>query len=68
MSDAVSARVVEIVNDEPYCRIGRVESRGVVWQVNLSFVPEAHAGERVLVSNGVAVRVLGTEESNPEPV
>jgi hydrogenase maturation factor len=52
-----TARVVE-VRDGPDGLVGRVSVRGAQVEVALDFVPEARAGDDVLVHAGVALSVV----------
>jgi hydrogenase maturation factor len=51
-------RVVE-VHEEPNGRVGRVSVRGARTNVVLDLVPEARAGDTVLVHAGVALALVG---------
>jgi len=61
---AVPGRILEIVGDDPVLRTGKVDFAGIVKQVSLAFVPEAHVGEFVLVHVGFAIEVLDEAEAN----
>jgi len=49
----IPGRVIDIENDE--LRMGRVEFGGVVKEACLAYVPEAHAGDYVIVHAGFAI-------------
>ncbi len=60
---AVPGKVVEteLIGDN---RVGTVQIGGVKRPVFLDFVPEARAGDYVLVHVGFALNVLNEEEAN----
>lgn len=60
---AVPGEVVEITNDEPLTREGRVRFGAVVRKVNLALVPEAGPGDFVLVHVGLAISTVDPEEA-----
>jgi hydrogenase expression/formation protein HypC len=49
----IPGRVIAIEDDE--LRMGRVEFGGVVKEACLAYVPEAHAGDYVIVHAGFAI-------------
>ena len=61
---AVPGRLVEITDDDPVLRCGKVSFGGVVKTVNLAYVPEAVIGDYVIVHVGFALSVLDEEEAN----
>jgi hydrogenase maturation factor len=60
-----AGRVVE-VEDEPDGRVGLVSVRGARTSVLLDLVPEARAGDTVLVHAGVALALVGDEPDGVE--
>lgn len=60
---AVPGKIVDIQGDDPLLRSARVSFAGVVKQVNLGFVPEAKAGDYVLVHVGVAISIVDQAEA-----
>lgn len=60
---AVPGRVVEIRGDDPLLRGGRVDFDGIVKDVNLSFAPEAHVGDYVMVHVGFAISTVDEAEA-----
>ena len=60
---AVPGRIIELVEDEPLARRGRVDFGGMVKAVNLSLVPEAGLGDYVLVHVGVAIGRVDEREA-----
>lgn len=59
---AVPGRILSVTGDE-LLRAGRVEFGGVVKDVNLSLVPEARAGDYVLVHVGLAISKVDEKEA-----
>ncbi len=61
---AVPGQVLSIgSNDDPLIRQGRVAFAGIVKEVNLAYVPEAKAGNYVLVHAGFAITVIDEAEA-----
>jgi hydrogenase maturation factor len=60
-----AGRVVE-VEDEPDGRVGLVSVRGARTSILLDLVPEARAGDTVLVHAGVALALVGDEPDGVE--
>ena len=60
---AVPGKIVELTQDEPLARLGKVDFGGVVKGINLSLVPEARVGDYVLVHVGVAIGRVDEREA-----
>ncbi len=60
---AIPGEILEILNDDPIIRSGKVSFGGIVKEVNLSLVPEAHVSDYVIVHAGFAISILDTEEA-----
>lgn len=60
---AVPGRILSIDGDDPVLRSGRVDFAGIVKRVNLSYVPEAHVGDYVLVHVGFAISTVDEVEA-----
>ena len=60
---AVPGRVLDLSDDDPVMRVGRVDFGGVVKEVNLAFAPEAAVGDYVLVHVGFAIAVIDEAEA-----
>jgi hydrogenase expression/formation protein HypC len=60
---AVPGRVLSVEGYDPLARSARVDFSGVVRAVNLAFVPEARAGDYVLVHVGVAIARIDEAEA-----
>ncbi len=61
---AVPGRILDISGDDPIMRTGRVDFGGIVKEVNLAYVPEAQAGEYVIVHAGFAISTLDEAEAS----
>jgi hydrogenase expression/formation protein HypC len=59
----VPGKIVEITNDDPVMRLGKVNFGGVLREVNLAYVPEAQVGDYVIVHVGFAIQQLDEEEA-----
>ena len=59
----VPGQIVEIVDEDPITRRGRVDFGGVVREVNLAFTPEAQVGDYVIVHVGFAISRIDPEEA-----
>lgn len=60
---AVPGKVIEIFGDDPLLRSARVSFGGVIKLISLTCVPEAVAGDFVLVHVGVAISVVDPQEA-----
>jgi hydrogenase expression/formation protein HypC len=60
---AVPGKIVDVIDDEPLARRGRVDFGGVMKAINLSLVPEAGIGDYVLVHVGVAIGRIDEREA-----
>jgi hydrogenase expression/formation protein HypC len=60
---AIPGKIVEILDAEPPFTAAIVEFSGVRRQVNLACVPEALAGDYVLVHAGVAISRINAAEA-----
>ncbi|MCA9120264.1 MAG: HypC/HybG/HupF family hydrogenase formation chaperone [Planctomycetaceae bacterium] len=61
---AVPGKLTEWIEREPPFAEGIVEFAGVRRKTNLSCVPEARAGDFVLVHAGVAITQIGDDEAS----
>jgi hydrogenase expression/formation protein HypC len=61
---AIPGKILTISGDEPFARCGRVSFGGIVKEVNLAFVPEAKAGDYVVVHVGFAISILDESEAH----
>jgi hydrogenase expression/formation protein HypC len=60
---AVPGKILSIDGVDPILRSGRVDFAGVVKQINLAYVPEAHVGDYVLVHVGFAISTVDEAEA-----
>jgi hydrogenase expression/formation protein HypC len=60
---AVPGKIIELTEDEPLARLGKVDFGGMVKTINLSLVPEAGLGDYVLVHVGVAIGRVDEREA-----
>ena len=60
---AVPGKLLEITDEDPVMRTGRVSFGGVVKSVNLAYVPNADVGDYVNVHVGFALSVIDEEEA-----
>ena len=60
---AIPGRIVDITDESPLTRSGRVSFGGVTKNVNLSTVPEGMAGDYVLVHAGLAISIVSPDEA-----
>ena len=60
---AVPGRVLSTAGDDALTRTGRIDFGGVVKEVNLIYLPEAEAGDYVLVHVGFAIAVIDEQEA-----
>lgn len=60
---AVPGKVLSTAGDDPLDRTARVSFGGVVREISLAYVPEAAAGDYVIVHVGFALRRLDEAEA-----
>jgi len=60
---AVPGKIVSISGGSPLMRIGTVDFGGVRKEINLAYVPDAAAGDYVLVHVGFAISVVDEAEA-----
>jgi hydrogenase expression/formation protein HypC len=60
---AVPGKLLDVTGEDPFFRTGRVSFGGVVKSVSLACVPEAKAGDYVLVHVGMALSVVDEREA-----
>lgn len=61
---AIPGQILDITDDDPIMRTGRVSFGGIVKEVNLAYVPEAQVGDYVIVHVGFAISIVDEEEAN----
>ncbi len=59
----VPGQIIEIVDEDPVTRRGRVDFGGIVREVNLAFTPDAKVGDYVVVHVGFAISQIDPEEA-----
>lgn len=59
----IPAQIIEIINEDPLNRIGRVNVGGIVKEANLTYVPEAKVGDYVILHVGFAISIIDEEEA-----
>ena len=60
---AIPGKILDITDDEPFMRSGRVGFNGIKKKVSLAFVPDARVGDYVLVHAGLAISVINEDEA-----
>jgi hydrogenase expression/formation protein HypC len=61
---AIPGKILEITDDDPIMRSGRVSFGGIVKQINLAYVPEAEVGDYVIVHVGFAISTVDEAEAD----
>ena len=61
---AVPGKIISITGDDPLTRVGKVNFSGIIKEVNLAYVPDAQAGEYVIVHVGFALNTIDEDEAN----
>ena len=59
----IPGKIVEITSEKQYARTGRVSFSGLIKEINLSYVPEAVAGDYVIVHVGFAIAKVDEQEA-----
>ena len=60
---AVPGKILDITEDGPLKRAGRVDFSGITKLVNLAYVPEAKIGDYVIVHVGFAISLVDEAEA-----
>jgi hydrogenase expression/formation protein HypC len=60
---AVPGKILDIGEEGPLWRTGRVDFSGITKQVNLAYVPEAKVGDYVIVHVGFAISRVDEAEA-----
>lgn len=60
---AVPGKIMSIQGDDSFTRMGKVNFGGIVKEVSLAYVPEAKAGDYVIVHVGFAISTLDEKEA-----
>ncbi len=61
---AVPGKILNINDNNPLTRRGKVSFGGIVREVNLAFVPEAETDDFVMVHVGFAISQIDENEAN----
>ena len=61
---AVPGKILNIEGDDQLARTGKVSFGGIVKEVSLAYVPEAHVGDYVIVHVGFAISIVDEEEAH----
>lgn len=61
---AVPGKIIEITDNDPITRTGKVSFGGIVKDINLAYVPEAGIDSYVIVHAGFAISTLDEKEAN----
>ena len=61
---AIPGKIISVTGDDPLWRTGKVDFGGIQKDVNLSCVPEAKAGDYVIVHVGFALSLVDESEAN----
>jgi hydrogenase expression/formation protein HypC len=60
---AIPGRILSVLGNDSLSRIGRVDFGGVVKEVSLAFVPDAQAGDYVVIHVGYALTKIDPAEA-----
>jgi hydrogenase expression/formation protein HypC len=60
---AIPGEILEITNDDPLARSGKVSFGGIIKEVNLSLVPDSDVGDYVIVHAGFAISILDVADA-----
>ncbi|HBY99684.1 MAG TPA: hydrogenase assembly protein HupF [candidate division Zixibacteria bacterium] len=61
---AIPGKIMEIIDNDPIMRTGKVSFGGIVKDINLAYVPEAGVDDYVIVHAGFAISQLDEKEAN----
>jgi hydrogenase expression/formation protein HypC len=60
---AVPGKIITITGEDPLFRTAKVDFDGVAREVSLSCLPQAKAGDYVIVHVGVAISILDEDDA-----
>ena len=60
---AVPGKLLTVAGEDPLLRMGTVDFGGIRKDISLAYVPDARAGEYVIVHVGFAIEVLDEESA-----
>lgn len=60
---AIPGKILSISGDQALSRVGKVQFGGIIKDVNLAYVPEAHVGDYVIVHVGFAISLVDEHEA-----
>ena len=60
---AIPGKIVDLSEDDPLTRPGRIDFSGVIKRASLAFVPEAKVGDYVIVHAGFALSKVDEAEA-----
>lgn len=60
---AIPGKILEITDNDPIMRTGKVSFGGIVKDINLAYVPEAGVDDYVIVHAGFAISQLDEKEA-----
>ena len=60
---AIPGRILDITEEDPILRVGKVDFGGIVKEIHLAYTPEAGIGDHVLVHAGFAISILDEDEA-----
>ena len=61
---AIPGKIMEITDNDPIMRTGKVSFGGIIKDINLAYVPEAGVDDYVIVHAGFAISQLDEKEAN----
>jgi hydrogenase expression/formation protein HypC len=61
---AVPGKIISIMGDDPFTRMGKISFGGVIKEANLAYVPEAKVNDYVLVHVGFALNIVDEAEAH----
>ncbi len=60
---AIPGKILNLDDNAPPFRVGKVEFGELVKEINLSFVPEAKIGDYIIAHVGVAIQLIDQGEA-----
>ena len=61
---AIPGKITVISGEDPLERVGKIDFDGIIKEASLAFVPEARAGDYVIVHAGFALSRLDEDEAH----
>jgi len=60
----IPGKIINLLDEGPLTRKGKVNFGGILKEINLAYTPEASIGDYVIVHSGFAISKINEQEAN----